>query len=108
MADWPDESLQLRATLQAIAPGTSLRDGLERILRGRTGALIVLGSDRTVEGIATGGLDPRGPVTPTRRREVAEMDGAVIIRRGATPLLKAAARPMAHHPHPAAGPGTPH
>ena len=39
----------LRATLAAVAPGTELRDGLERILRGRTGALIVLGHDRVVE-----------------------------------------------------------
>ena len=33
-------------TLAAVAPGTELRDGLERILRGRTGALIVLDVDR--------------------------------------------------------------
>ena len=35
----------LRANLALMAPGTALRDGLERILRGRTGALIVLGYD---------------------------------------------------------------
>ena len=29
------------AALAALAPGTMLRDGLERILRGNTGALIV-------------------------------------------------------------------
>ena len=40
--------MRLRATLSAIAPGTAMRDGLERILRGRTGALIVLGHDRVV------------------------------------------------------------
>ena len=51
-----DDALRLRATLSAIAPGTALRDGLERILRGRTGALIVLGHDRTVETISTGGF----------------------------------------------------
>ena len=33
---------QLIAILGAVAPGTELRDGLERILRGGTGALIVL------------------------------------------------------------------
>ncbi len=33
----------LRSTLAAVAPGTGLREGLERILRGNTGALIVLG-----------------------------------------------------------------
>ncbi len=38
----------LRETLGRLAPGTDLRDGLERILRGRTGALIVLGFDDSV------------------------------------------------------------
>ena len=28
-----DDTMRLRATLSAIAPGTALRDGLERILR---------------------------------------------------------------------------
>ena len=32
-----------------VAPGTALRDGLERILRGQTGALIVLGRDKIVD-----------------------------------------------------------
>ena len=47
--DRSEEALRLRETLASIAPGTALRDGLERILRGRTGALIVLGYDRVVE-----------------------------------------------------------
>lgn len=41
----------LRETIGRLAPGTPLRDGLERILRGRTGALIVLGYDDRVEAI---------------------------------------------------------
>ena len=61
MAERTDEQLRLRATLASIAPGTNLRDGLERILRGRTGALIVVGTDRLVESIATGGFDLHVP-----------------------------------------------
>ena len=38
-----DPEVALRELLGRIAPGTALRDGLERILAGRTGALIVLG-----------------------------------------------------------------
>ena len=60
--DRTDEQLRLRATLATIAPGTALRDGLERILRGRTGALIVLGHDKTVESISTGGFTLDVPV----------------------------------------------
>ena len=41
----------LRATLMTIAPGTALREGLERILRGRTGALIVIGCRATAPTI---------------------------------------------------------
>ena len=46
----------LRATLAAVAPGTPLRDALARILRGDTGGLIVLGYDRSVEALCTGGF----------------------------------------------------
>ncbi len=46
----------LRETIGRLAPGTALRDGLERILRGRTGALIVLGYDDSVESICDGGF----------------------------------------------------
>ena len=55
MAQQSEDDLY-RSTLAAVAPGTELRDGLERILRGRTGALIVLGHDRTVEQLCTGGF----------------------------------------------------
>ena len=48
---------QLRDTLAAVAPGTELRDGLERILRGRTGALIVMGMDGVVDDICSGGFE---------------------------------------------------
>ena len=64
--DRSDDTLRLRVTLANIAPGTSLRDGLERVLRGRTGALIVLGSDKTVESISTGGFTLDVPFTATR------------------------------------------
>ena len=71
MARSPEESL--KATLGRVAPGTPLRDGLERILRGRTGALIVLGSDRTIDSICSGGFDIGIDFSPTRLRELAKM-----------------------------------
>ena len=46
----------MRETIARLAPGTALRDGLERILRGRTGALIVIGYDDNVETICDGGF----------------------------------------------------
>ena len=80
----------LRATLAAVAPGTHLRDGLERILRGRTGALIVLGYDRTVEPLCSGGFVLDVDFSFTRVRELAKMDGAIILDRDASKILRAA------------------
>lgn len=91
--DRTDES-RLRATLASIAPGTQLRDGLERILRGRTGALIVLGYDRVVESICTGGFVLDVPFTATGIRELAKMDGAIILDKEATRILRAAVHLM--------------
>jgi diadenylate cyclase len=80
----------LRATLAAVAPGTDLRDGLERILRGRTGALIVLGHDRLMDKIATGGFPLDIEFSATRLRELCKMDGAVILDKDRIRILRAA------------------
>jgi diadenylate cyclase len=89
-----DDTLRLRATLASIAPGTALRDGLERILRGRTGGLLVLGSDKVVESIATGGFTLDVPFTATGLRELAKMDGAIILDKDASRILHAAVHLM--------------
>lgn len=80
----------LRETLAAVAPGTDLRDALERILRGRTGALIVLGHDATVESLCTGGFPMDISFSATRVRELAKMDGAIVLDGDATRILRAA------------------
>ena len=80
----------LRATLAAVAPGTALRDGLERILRGGTGALIVLGYDKVVEGLSTGGFVLDVEFSATRLRELAKMDGAIVVDRDCTKIVRAA------------------
>lgn len=80
----------LRSTLAAVAPGTELRDGLERILRGRTGALIVLGHDRLMDKIASGGFPLEIEFAATRLRELCKMDGAVILDNDRTRILRAA------------------
>ncbi len=80
----------LRATLGALAPGTHFRDGLERILRGRTGALIVLGHDDVVESVCTGGFQLDVEFSATRLRELAKMDGAIVTDAEAKRILRAA------------------
>jgi len=88
------DDARLRATLASIAPGTALREGLERVLRGRTGALVVLGQDRVVEAISTGGFGLDVPFTSTGLRELAKMDGAIVLDKDATRILCAAVHLM--------------
>ncbi len=84
----PDDEL-FRATQAAVAPGTELRDGLERILRGNTGALLVLGHDKLVESLCTGGFQIDIDFSATRLRELAKMDGAVVVNGDVTRILRA-------------------
>lgn len=84
------EGDRLRPVLAAVAPGTPLRDGLERILRGNTGGLVVLGHDRTVESLCTGGFPLDVEFSATRLRELAKMDGAIVLDEGCTKIVRAA------------------
>ncbi|WP_303324753.1 DNA integrity scanning diadenylate cyclase DisA [Actinomyces radicidentis] len=79
----------LRDTLALVAPGTVLRDALERILRGRTGAIIVLGFDESVEAISSGGFHLDVELSASRLRELSEMDGAVVVDTGAGRIRRA-------------------
>ena len=65
--------------LARLAPGTPLREGFERILRGRTGALVVLGNPDAVQQLCTGGFPLDVPYTATSMRELAKMDGAIVL-----------------------------
>ena len=76
--------------LAIVAPGTALRDGLDRIVRGNTGALIVVGSDAVVERICSGGFELDAEFSATRLRELAKMDGAIVLDADARRILRAA------------------
>lgn len=98
----------LRAVLGTVAPGTPLRDGLERILRGNTGALVVLGFDPTVEELCTGGFPLDVPFAATRLRELAKMDGAVVLSSDGSRVLRAATHLMPDPAIPTEESGTRH
>jgi diadenylate cyclase len=98
----------LRANLALMAPGTALRDGLERILRGRTGALIVLGHDRVVESLCTGGFSLDVEFSATRLRELCKMDGAVVLSSDGTRIVRAAVHLMPDPTIPSEESGTRH
>jgi diadenylate cyclase len=99
----------MRPTLALMAPGTVLRDGLERILRGRTGALIVLGHDHIVESICTeSGFALDIEFSATRLRELCKMDGAVILSSDGTRIVRAAVHLMPDPSIPSDESGTRH
>ncbi len=77
-----------------VAPGTALRDGLERIVRGSTGALIVLGFDDVVRGMCSGGFQISAEFSATRLRELAKMDGAIVLDQAGTSIIRAAVQLM--------------
>jgi diadenylate cyclase len=79
----------LRATLVQVAPGTELRRGLERVLRGRTGALVVLGFDEVVDSICSGGFTLNVDFSAPRLRELAKMDGGVVIDHARNTIVRA-------------------
>lgn len=84
-----DGGRALRRHHERLAPGTALRSGLERILRGRTGALVVLGRNKVLDPICTGGFELDTPFTATALRELCKMDGAVIVSADLTRILAA-------------------
>ena len=65
--------------LKLISPGTPIRDGLENILKAKTGALIVIGDSKDVLDIVDGGFSLDVEYTPSRLYELAKMDGAIIL-----------------------------
>ena len=70
---------RLRHHLALMAPGTPFRDGLDRIVAGRTGALIVLGRNQIVDAASTGGFRIDVDFTPTALRELAKLDGGIVV-----------------------------
>ena len=69
----------MRNALSRVAPGSALRDGIDRIVRSKAGALLVLSDDPEVLSICSGGFLVDSPFSPQRLSELAKMDGAIII-----------------------------
>ncbi|WP_187385731.1 DNA integrity scanning diadenylate cyclase DisA [Gorillibacterium timonense] len=65
--------------IKLVAPGTQFREGLENVLRAKTGALIVVGYSPEVMELADGGFCINCDFTPNFLYELAKMDGAIIL-----------------------------
>ncbi|NND75055.1 MAG: DNA integrity scanning protein DisA [Ilumatobacter sp.] len=69
----------MRQALARVAPGTPLRDGIDRVVRAQAGALLVLSDEADVLSICSGGFLVDAPYSPQRLSELAKMDGAIIL-----------------------------
>ncbi|MFW6264574.1 MAG: DNA integrity scanning diadenylate cyclase DisA [Bacillota bacterium] len=87
-----EKEKNLEDILKMIAPGTILREGLENVLRAKTGGLIVIGDSEDVLGIVDGGFNLNAEFTPARLYELAKMDGAMVLNESADRILCANAQ----------------
>ncbi|HZB85974.1 MAG TPA: diadenylate cyclase, partial [Gaiellaceae bacterium] len=80
----PRRDGKLLAAISRVAPGTDLRQGIDDIIRSRSGALLVVGDPEKLSFLYSGGLRLDQPLTPQFLYELAKMDGAIIIDSGLT------------------------
>jgi diadenylate cyclase len=77
---------RLVRALEMVAPGTALREGLDQILRARTGALICVGAMDDLAFLFSGGIKLDIDYTPAQLYQVAKMDGAIILSENSTKI----------------------
>ncbi len=85
----PSDEARRREILAMLAPGTTMRDGLERILRAGRGTLIVIGSTPQALSLCSGGFVIDSPATGQRIAELAKMDGALVVDAEAGRVVRA-------------------
>ncbi|MCC2594658.1 DNA integrity scanning diadenylate cyclase DisA [Tessaracoccus sp. OS52] len=99
---------RLRQYQRLLAPGTPLRAGLDRILHGRTGAIVVLGNNSKVQQVSSGGFQLNVEFTPQALRELAKLDGAIILTGDLTRIVAAGVHLVPAGDLPTAETGTRH
>lgn len=74
-----EKDKELMGILKLLAPGTQLREGLENILRAKTGGLVVLGDNEQILKLVDGGFAINAEYSPSYVYELAKMDGALVL-----------------------------
>lgn len=76
--------------LKKISPGTPIRNGLENILRARTGALLYFtDNEENINKLVDGGFYINEDYTPAKLYELAKMDGAIVLSEDMKRILYA-------------------
>ena len=105
MATKNDEITEI---LKLIAPGTPIRDGLENILKAKTGGLIAIGDKKEVLDLVDGGFKLDIDYSPARLYELAKMDGAIVLSSDFKKILFANAQLIPDSSVPTSETGTRH
>ena len=88
----------ITSILKLIAPGTPIRDGLENILRAKTGALLLITDNNEVlKQIVDGGFFINEDYTSSKLYELAKMDGAIVLSGDMKKILYANAQLIPEH-----------
>ena len=95
--------------LKLIAPGTPIRDGLENILRAKTGALLLITDNNEVlKQVVDGGFTINEDYTSSKLYELAKMDGAIVLSGDLKKILYANAQLIPSYEIPTLETGTRH
>lgn len=98
----------MNSLLQLVAPGTPFRDGLENVLRAKTGALLVVGYSPEVMEVVDGGFAINCDFSPNYLYELAKMDGAIILSEDLKRILYANTQLIPNHSIPSTETGIRH
>ena len=99
----------LTEILKQIAPGTDIREGLDNILKARTGALLLITDNKKViEEVVDGGFYINEEYNSSKLYELAKMDGAIVLSGDFKRILFANAQFIPSHTIPTVETGTRH
>ena len=99
----------ITSILKLIAPGTPIRDGLDNILRAKTGALLLITDNNDViKQIVDGGFYINEDYTSSKLYELAKMDGAIVLSGDLKRILYANAQLIPSYEIPTLETGTRH
>ena len=70
-----------------VAPGTAVREGLDNIVQGHTGALICIGESEELSFLLSGGVKLEVDYTPAMLYQLAKMDGAIVLAANGTKIM---------------------
>lgn len=94
--------------LKMISPGSALRQGLENVLKAKTGGLIVIADSEGIMKVVDGGFSINAEYSPAYLYELAKMDGAIVVSGDVKKILFANAQLIPDYNIPSSETGTRH